>query len=109
MKAEEILGCLSDKLDRWEERFGHIVGNLEKLDSRIDNIDITIAKQQVTLDEHVRRTNLLEKKVNDSDVSLTSVTMYISQLNILFKTAGFILGSSSILGAIIWITKKLIF
>ena len=36
---------------------------LEKMDSRLDNVDITLAKQQVSLDEHIRRTELLETKV----------------------------------------------
>lgn len=38
-----------------------VIEKLEKLDERIDNIDITLAKQHVSLDEHIRRTEQNEK------------------------------------------------
>lgn len=36
---------------------------LDKIADKITNIDTTLVKQQVILDEHVRRTNLLEEQV----------------------------------------------
>lgn len=40
------------------------IGNkLDKLDSRIDNIDITLAKQSVILEEHQRRSIANEQSV----------------------------------------------
>jgi hypothetical protein len=38
-----------------------VISKLDKLDERIDSIDITLAKQHVSLDEHIRRTELNEK------------------------------------------------
>ena len=36
---------------------------LDKIESHLSKIDITLAKQQVSLDEHIKRTNLLEDEV----------------------------------------------
>ena len=44
------------QLDRIEQK-------VDKLDHRLDNVDITLAKQHVSLDEHIKRTALLESKV----------------------------------------------
>ena len=38
-------------------------GKLDKLDDRMDGMTIVLTKQQGSLDEHVRRTNLLEEKL----------------------------------------------
>lgn len=44
------------KLDKLDEQ-------IKVLDKRLDSVDITLAKQQVSLDEHIKRTTLLENKV----------------------------------------------
>ena len=36
---------------------------LDLISDRIQSIDVTLAKQHVILDEHIRRTGLLEKRV----------------------------------------------
>ena len=36
---------------------------LDKISDHIANIDITLAKQEVSLKEHIRRTDILEAKV----------------------------------------------
>lgn len=36
---------------------------LENIEISIHSIDITLAKQSVSLDEHIRRSNLLEEKM----------------------------------------------
>ena len=42
-----------------------IDGKLDKLDDRLDGQGNILAKQQVSLDEHVKRTNLLEAKLEE--------------------------------------------
>lgn len=42
-----------------------IDGKLDKLDDRMDNQGNILSKQQVSLDEHVKRTNLLEQKLEE--------------------------------------------
>jgi hypothetical protein len=45
-----------DRLGRIEDKIGDISGHLA-------SVDITLAKQSVILDEHVKRSNLLEAKM----------------------------------------------
>lgn len=40
-----------------------LYNTLEKMDQRLDNVDITLAKQSVVLEQHVKRTNLLEDEI----------------------------------------------
>lgn len=49
-----------DALSRMESK-------LDKLDDRLDGVDKTLIEQKGILDEHVRRTDLLEKKI-EADV-----------------------------------------
>lgn len=39
-----------------------ILSLLEKIDARLDNIDITMLKNTISLEEHIKRTNLLEEE-----------------------------------------------
>lgn len=45
-----------DHFKRFDEK-------LDKILDKIGSIDVTLGKQQVSLDEHIRRTELLEKAV----------------------------------------------
>jgi len=38
-----------------------IYDKLDKMDQRLDNVDQTLVKNTVLLDEHIRRTNILEE------------------------------------------------
>ncbi len=45
-----------DSQDRVEKK-------LDKILEHISSLDVTVGKQQVSIDEHIRRTNLLESEV----------------------------------------------
>lgn len=53
-------------LDRLENKIDNLV-------ERTSNIDVTIAKQSVILDEHVKRTNILQSKVEPIEKSFVVV------------------------------------
>lgn len=58
----------------------------DKIDSiadRINNIDITLGKQSVILEEHIRRTNLLEEK-------LAPIEKHVYMVNGALKVIGFL-------------------
>lgn len=40
-----------------------IIEILEKIDNKINNVDITLAKQAKDIEYHIKRTDLLEEKV----------------------------------------------
>lgn len=47
-----------------EDKFEKIDIKLDKMCEHLASIDITIARQQVSLDEHISRTELLEKRLD---------------------------------------------
>lgn len=60
--------------------FKTVIDKLDKLDARIDNIDITLVKQEAQLAEHIRRTNILEQK-------LEPVEKHVDGMNVVLKIA----------------------
>jgi maltoporin len=76
-----------------------IIEKLDKMDSRIDNIDITLAKQNVTLEEHVRRSEANEETLeivkNEADVRLRNLESYKDKVLGAFAILG-ILGTLAV-------------
>lgn len=50
----------NDKLDKIET-------SIAKLDERLDKIDVVLVRNTATLEEHIRRTDILETYVQDRD------------------------------------------
>lgn len=50
-----------------------ILKKLEKIDDRLVNLGETSVKQEANLAEHMRRTDLLEKKVDKSEIKLVRI------------------------------------
>jgi len=48
-----------------------VEGKLDKIAIHIGNIDVTLARQEITLAEHVRRTDALEKKLEPIEKHVT--------------------------------------
>lgn len=40
-----------------------LFNKIDKIDDRLNNIDTSLVRQTVSLEEHVRRTNLLESEI----------------------------------------------
>lgn len=60
-----------------------IISKLDKLDDRLDCVDKTLIKQESNLDEHMRRTDLLEKKVDP-------IEAHVHQIKGMLKFLGFL-------------------
>jgi archaellum component FlaC len=71
-----------DRLDRIEDK-------LDRINDKIANIDVTLAKQSVILDEHIKRSNMLEEKMKP-------VEKHVAIINTIFK----ILGGTSLAGGL---------
>lgn len=72
-------------------------GKIDKIAERINSIDVTLAKQHEQLKEHIRRTNILEQK-------LEPVEEHVAMINGAFKFIGIL---SVIIGVITGIIKLL--
>jgi hypothetical protein len=60
-----------------------IDAKLDKISDHIANIDVTLAKQEVSLHEHIRRTTLLEQKIEP-------VEKHVLMINGALKFAGIV-------------------
>jgi chromosome segregation ATPase len=67
-----------------------LLNKLDQLDERLHSIDVTLAKQEVNLQEHMRRTELLEAEVNDVRASIEPVQDHVKIVNGILKFIGFL-------------------
>lgn len=65
-----------------------IIDMLKDLDKRVDSIDITLARQEVSLAEHIRRTNILEEKLEPVEKHVTMLNGVMKFLGISALIAG---------------------
>jgi hypothetical protein len=73
---------------------------LEKLDGRLDNVDITLARLTVSVEEHIRRTNILESRIDATNNEIKPIMSHVAFMNAAAKVG-------SILGALILGAKTL--
>lgn len=71
-----------------------LLDKLDKLDDHLQRIDVTLAKQEVSLSEHIRRTELIE---ND----LVPIKGHVERVNGAMRFIGFIALLVSLTGGII--------
>lgn len=71
---------------------------LDKLSEKITSIDVTLAKQSVILEEHVKRTNLLEAKIEPIEKHVAMVHGVLKFMGIIGVFVGLIEGLLKIMG-----------
>lgn len=100
-RAGQSIYRVEEKLDLFKEHFdSHMMNVNKKIDNvedRFGKVEITLVKQQSILDEHVRRTNILEDKVDSEKKilqdSLEPIKAQGAQMSILIKILAGILGA----------------
>jgi len=80
------------------ERLAEVDSKVDKILESVSAIEVTIAKQQIILDEHIKRT----KQVEDE---LVPIKAYYNQVLGAIKLVGF-LGFSGLLGIISYFIKR---
>lgn len=73
---------------------------IDKLDQHLSSIDITLAKQSVILDEHVKRTNLLEERITPIERHVSMINGALKFLGILAVIIGIAVGIEQLMGLI---------
>ena len=68
-RIETKLDLFKEHLDK---QLSNMDGKLDRIDSRVDVIEVTLGKQYVSIDEHVKRTNLLEERMHAETTELKS-------------------------------------
>lgn len=62
-----------------------ILEKLEKLDARIDNIDVTLAKQQVSLDYHIKRSDQADHAIKIISERMEPIEQHTDRVNFTTK------------------------
>lgn len=75
-----------------------MINKLEKIDSSLSRIDITLAKQEEQIRIHVKRTNLLEAKLVPVEKHVLMVHAALKLIGILGIFVGILEGIIKILG-----------
>ncbi len=65
-----------------------IDGKLDKIQESISRIDVTLAKQSVILDEHVKRSTMLEAKMEPIEKHVTIANAALKILGVLAGLGG---------------------
>ena len=66
---------------------------IEKLDTQSEDISVIkvdVAKNTVSLDEHIKRTNLLEESMNGIREEMKPVQRHVDAVNTILKLIGFL-------------------
>lgn len=83
----------NDKIDK-------VLEKLDKIDERVDRIDVTLGKQEVHLEEHIRRTNILEGQIKENEVraekDLAPIKKHVTLVNTVVKILIFLGGLAGV-------------
>jgi hypothetical protein len=77
-----------------DDRLDRIESKIDKIVEHIGSVDVTLAKQEVSLAEHIRRTALIEDK-------LKPVESHVHMVNGAFKLVGLLSTVAGIL-TVLW-------
>jgi hypothetical protein len=84
---DELLKVVIDRLERIDD-------HLQRVSSHGANVDVTLAKQSVLLEEHIKRTNLLEDRmeaeVERQNETLAPIKKHVDGIQFLGKALGVI-------------------
>ena len=72
---------------------------LDKISEDISEINVTLAKQHVSLEEHIRRTKLNEIAIEKLSDNLVHVNKHVNHVEGAFKLLGIIFSGLAVLAA----------
>lgn len=70
------------------DKFEQIDGKLDKLDSRLDSIGITLIKQGKDLSFHIKRTNLLEESLKETQKDIKPIQKHVEHVKGVIQAMG---------------------
>lgn len=87
-----------DKLEKIDQK-------LEKISDRLGNIDVTLAKQELSLEEHIKRTAQNEHAIEHLKQTLVPINKHIIAQETGFKILGKIAAVTAFVVGILKITE----
>lgn len=74
---------------------------LERVEEKLASIDVTLVKQEVNLQEHMRRSLLNEEAIEIIKEELKPVQKHVTQVHTIFQAVGFIAVVVSIVAGVV--------
>ena len=97
----ERIEKLFDSMRKWvEKRFDRVDEKFDRLGDRLDKVDVTLAKQQTSLDEHIRRTEILESQVEPLKAQSAQVKLVLKIVAALVAAGGAGIGLKELVGLV---------
>jgi len=88
------------------ELLNKIFDKVEKIDDKVDAIDITTARQQIILDEHIKRTEILETRTEKIFEELKPIKLHVNMVHSSFKMIAWVVALvSAIIGILSFFHK----
>jgi hypothetical protein len=79
--SDQLSQLVLDEIKRHDQNHRDLMGEISKIrDEQIEQGKILV-RNTVSLEEHIRRTNLLEEKMQDVDDHLDEVRIHITKIN----------------------------
>jgi hypothetical protein len=89
----------------------HILNRLEHkmdiTDSKISNIDVTLAKQEEQLRFHIKRTDLLQSSIEQVEKEIKPIQVHVNRMDGAIKLLGFISLLIGVCGSILKLLRIL--
>jgi archaellum component FlaC len=89
-----------------EDKLNRIENKIDKIDERLCNIDVTLGKQSVVLEDHTRRSLANEKAVEYLKEELKPILKHVTIVNFLGRSLGIVLCSDLVYNLIKWLLAK---
>lgn len=90
-----------------EDQFAYLVAKIEAVLGRVHSIDRTLVRQEQSLADHIRRTELAEESIKMLRTDFKPVQKHIYMVNGILKFIGFLTVVASLTVAILKITAIL--
>lgn len=87
-----------------EDKIEKLDGRVEKIDNKLDRISETLIRNTESLEYHIKRTNLLETKIEALDADLKPVERHVTLVNGIIRS---VLVFVPLVGGILAILKVL--
>jgi predicted DNA-binding ArsR family transcriptional regulator len=91
-ELSEVLAVMNPRFDQISDCINKISNSVEKTNEHLNSIDKTLLRQELSLEEHIKRTTLLEgrmsdveKKTNELEDVKKNVGLFVKVLKILLS------------------------
>jgi len=84
-----------------KELLDKIYNKVEKLVEQLNDLNITVAKQEINLKDHMRRSDLLEEEVKLLDNRITPIEDHVKFVGSVTKVCGTLFASASAITAVV--------